>query len=89
MKTPTARRVGNENISCLIPRRPKKQTRTLYASSCVRFSNKTRESATKNIPIVVMLTTELSEWVHAAGSWHNSTLMSCEGKVAVEFDGWT
>ena len=31
----------------------------------------------------------LSEWVHAAGSWYNSTLMSCEGKVAVEFVGWT
>ena len=36
-----------------------------------------------------MLTTVLSEWVHAAGSWYNSTLMSCEGKVAVEFVGWT
>ena len=36
-----------------------------------------------------MLTTELSEWVHAAGSWYNSTLMSCEGKVVVEFVGWT
>ena len=31
----------------------------------------------------------LSEWVHAAGLWYNSTLMSCEGKVAVEFVGWT
>ena len=38
---------------------------------------------------VIMLTTALSEWVHAAGSWYNSTLMSCEGKVAVEFIGWT
>ena len=31
----------------------------------------------------------MSEWVHAAGLWYNSTLMSCEGKVAVEFVGWT
>ena len=36
-----------------------------------------------------LLTTELSAWVHAAGLWYNSTLMSCEGKVAVEFVGWT
>ena len=38
---------------------------------------------------LILLTTGLSEWVHAAGVWYNSTLMSCEGKVAVEFVGWT
>ena len=37
---------------------------------------------------ITMLTTVLSEWVYAAGLWYNSTLMSCEGKVAVEFVGW-
>ena len=42
-----------------------------------------------NLLLADVLTTALSEWVHAAGSWYNSTLMSCEGKVAVEFIGWT
>ena len=35
-----------------------------------------------------MLTIGVSEWFYAAGLWYNSTLMSCEGKVAVEFVGW-